>query len=1073
MSKYRITTPRSVLILGSGGQRIGQAGEYDDAGLAAIKALRMNGIRTILVNPNMSAVQTAEGQADATYFLPVTEEFVTRVIEKEKPDSIIVNYGGKTAFSCALALEESGTLERYGIQVLGTSLESMRLTKDRSRFIAAMRASGVPVTEAIGAASAEEAKAAAEKLGYPTLLRGDCTRGDEAPTICADARDIEAFYERAGAPKKVSVEEFLGGWKEIELEVLRDAMDNCVVACGLENVDPIGIHTGDSVVIAPCQTLSDGEARALRETAFQAVRALGVIGEANVRFAKDHDSPAFRLFEVNARVSRSTAIASRALSLPIAFASARVALGYSLSEISNPLCPESRLCVESIPDCLAVKFPRWDLDRFPGVDRHLGASMKSVGEAIAFGRTLEEALQKAVRMTMPAELGIACHGKTFKDLKEELRRPTDRWVFACYEAIAQGWTLDRVFKYARVDRWFLSSLKRIASVERELRAHQGALTRELLLRAKKAGFSDAQIADCVSLREDKVRSLRAEFAVRPVIKQIDPLSGERSSKGRAFYMTYHGVTDDAKPTGRGALVPGSGPYHIGSSLEYDWCASSAIATLRKIGTPSIVINCNPDAVTTGQDAADRVYLEEVSLERVLDVFEAERPDGVLLSYGGQATNDLAYDLARRRIPVFGTDPANVDRAEDRNKFSALLDELGIQQPDWAEVRSVEAAIDFASRAGYPVLTRPSYVDSGEAMSVAWDEASLKASLAKAAALSGRTLAVSSDRPVIVSRYVENSKEIEIDAVAKDGEILVYAISEHIENAGVHSGDATVVLPAQRIYLSTAQQVKKAARKIAKALSITGPFNIQFLAKSATIQAIACNVRASRSLPFSSKVFRTDMVDLAVRAQLGAEVRKVDGSRLDLDYVGVRAAQFSYSRLKGADPVAGVEMSSTGEVACLGRGVRDAFMKALISAGFRVPAKKILLSTGPIEDKVDFIDSAKKLKAMGYELVASGGTARFLNNNGVDAIPLAWPLEDKRPNIADALRSGEVDLIINIPKNNRETELKNDFIIRRMAIDLDIPLITNIKIAKQFTDALEWYKTRGLETKSREDYGLQG
>jgi carbamoyl-phosphate synthase large subunit len=1073
MSKYRITTPRSVLILGSGGQRIGQAGEYDDAGLAAIKALRMNGIRTILVNPNMSAVQTAEGQADATYFLPVTEEFVTRVIEKEKPDSIIVNYGGKTAFSCALALEESGTLERYGIQVLGTSLESMRLTKDRSRFIAAMRASGVPVTEAIGAASAEEAKAAAEKLGYPTLLRGDCTRGDEAPTICADARDIEAFYERAGAPKKVSVEEFLGGWKEIELEVLRDAMDNCVVACGLENVDPIGIHTGDSVVIAPCQTLSDGEARALRETAFQAVRALGVIGEANVRFAKDHDSPAFRLFEVNARVSRSTAIASRALSLPIAFASARVALGYSLSEISNPLCPESRLCVESIPNCLAVKFPRWDLDRFPGVDRHLGASMKSVGEAIAFGRTLEEALQKAVRMTMPAELGIACHGKTFKDLKEELRRPTDRWVFACYEAIAQGWTLDRVFKYARVDRWFLSSLKRIASVERELRAHQGALTRELLLRAKKAGFSDAQIADCVSLREDKVRSLRAEFAVRPVIKQIDPLSGERSSKGRAFYMTYHGVTDDAKPTGRGALVPGSGPYHIGSSLEYDWCASSAIATLRKIGTPSIVINCNPDAVTTGQDAADRVYLEEVSLERVLDVFEAERPDGVLLSYGGQATNDLAYDLARRRIPVFGTDPANVDRAEDRNKFSALLDELGIQQPDWAEVRSVEAAIDFASRAGYPVLTRPSYVDSGEAMSVAWDEASLKASLAKAAALSGRTLAVSSDRPVIVSRYVENSKEIEIDAVAKDGEILVYAISEHIENAGVHSGDATVVLPAQRIYLSTAQQVKKAARKIAKALSPSPGRSISSFSRRArrSRRSPATCARHARS-PSPRRFFAPTWWTSRYARSSG---RGSKGRRLKArprlrgrarGAVQLLAPQGRRSRGGRRDVQHG--RGSLPRARRPGRVHEGAHLGWLPRAG-----EEDTSFHRPIEDKVDFIDSAKKLKAMGYELVASGGTARFLNNNGVDAIPLAWPLEDKRPNIADALRSGEVDLIINIPKNNRETELKNDFIIRRMAIDLDIPLITNIKIAKQFTDALEWYKTRGLETKSREDYGLQG
>ena len=1063
MKKYRIATPKTVLILGSGGQRIGQAGEYDDAGLQAIRAFKTDGIRTILVNPNMSAVQTSEGTADATYFLPVTAEFVTRVIEKERPDSILVNYGGKTAFTCALALEASGVLEKHAIQVLGTPLETIRATKERARFASVMRAAGIPATEIAPAQTAAEAKAAAARLGYPVLLRGDGTREEASVAVCGTEGEIDAFFARSTRDEEISVEEFLGGWKEIELEVVRDAMDNCVVACGLENVDPIGIHTGDSLVIAPCQTLTDAETQSLREMAFAAVRALDVVGEANVRFAKDHDSPAFRLFEVNARVSRSTALASRATGVPLAYVSARVALGFSLSEIRHPLIPGGKLCVEAAADYLALKFPRWDLDRFPGVDRRLGSVMKSVGEAMAFGRTLEEVLQKAARMATPGVPGIACNGHGFRDVKEALRNPTDRWVFAVYEAVCQGWSVDRVFKYARVDRWFIQSMRRIFEIETELRALGGLPGRELLEKAKKAGFSDEQIGMCAGTRAEKVRLLRRELSLRPVVKQVDPGAAGCESKSAVLYLTYNGVTDDVKPTGKGALVPGSGPYHIGSSLEYDWCAASALATLKKIGVPSIMINSNPEAATTSFDAADRVYLEETSLERVLDVFEAERPDGVLLSYGGQATNDLAMGLSRLGVPTFGTAPADIDRAEDRKKFSALLDELGIQQPDWAEVSTADAAVSFAARTGYPVLVRPSYVDSGEAMSVAWDDASLRQSFARAAV-------ASEDSPAVVSRYVENSKEIEIDAVASNGEILVYAISEHIENAGVHSGDATVVLPAQRIYLSTAQAVKKAARKIARALSITGPFSIQFLAKSASIQAIACNARASRSLPFCSKVFRVDMVDLAVRSQLGAEALPVDGSRLDLDHVGVRAAQFSFSPLKGADPVAGVEMSSTGEVACLGRGVRDAFMKAALSAGFRVPERKILLSTGPIEDKVAFIDSAKKLRSMGYSIVASGGTARFLANNGIEATALAWPLDDKKPNIADALRAGEIDLVINIPKNNRETELRNDFIIRRMAIDLDIPLITNIKIAKQFTDSLEWYKTRGLETKSREEYG---
>ncbi len=1063
MNNYRITTPKAVLILGSGGQKIGQAGESDYAGLHAIRALKAEKIRTILVNPNMTAVQTSDGIADATYFLPVTPEFVEKVIAKEKPDSVFVSSGGKTAFACARELKARGVFEKYNVQVLGTSLESIQAASDRDEFIALMAQAGIPVPRSVAAATRDEARAVAVATGYPVMVRFDGQEGESSTAACADTSELDFACERGFASSQsVNVEEWLGGWKEIELEVVRDAMDNCIVACSMENVDPLGIHSGDSISVSPAQTLTDGDMRKIRDAAFQAVRALNIVGEANARFALDPDSGDFRLVEVSARVSRSTVLASKASGFPLGYITARVALGFSLSEIDNRLAGVGRYAAESAPDYVAVRFPRWDTGKFRNVDRHIGAEMKSVGQAMAFGRSFAEALQKAVRMADQGAPGIACNPFQFRDLKDALKNPTDLRIFAIYSALKEGWSTERIYKYAKIDRWFVTLIADILAIETELRAAGGLPSRELLLRAKKAGFSDIQIGMCAGVREEKVRALRKELAIRPSIKQVDTISGQAATKSGFLYMTYAGVTDDVKPSERGALVLGSGPYHIGSSLEYDWCCASALRTMRKIGRYGIMLNCNPEAVSTDFDATDRLYFEELSLERVLDVWDAEHPDGVLLSFGGQGPNNLAIPLSRLSIPVYGTNPADIDRAEDRNKFSALLDQLGIQQPEWAEVPSAEAAREAAAKIGYPVLVRPSYVTSGQAMSVAWDDASLKTFLSRATELGP-------DHPVVISRYVENSKEIEIDAVANKGEILVYAISEHIENAGVHSGDATVVLPAQRIYLATAQAIKKAARKIAAALEITGPFNIQFLAKSANIQVIECNLRASRSMPFCSKVFKIDMIDMATRAQLGAEVKKVDGSQIDFDYVGVRAAQFSYARLRGADPVAGVEMASTGEVGCIGRGVRDAFMKAILSTGCRVPKGKILLSTGPLEDKVDFIDSAKKLCAMGYELVASSGTARFLQNNGIEATALAWPLDDKKPNIADAIRDREVDLVINIPKNNRETELKNDFIIRRMTVDYDIPLITNIKIAKQFTDSLEWYKTRGLEVKSREEY----
>lgn len=1085
MSNYRITTPKTVLLLGSGAQKIGQAGEFDCAEYQAIQAFKAEGIRTVLVNPNMTAVSTSEGVADATYFLPVTAEFVTRIIEKEKPDSLVASFGGKTALACALELSRRGTLEKHNMQILGTSLESIAITEDRAAFIRFMKELSLPVPESREVASLVEAKAMALDMGFPVMVRSESGQGLSVNRVCRDDTELEATCGEAfSVSPKIQVEKWLGGWKEIQIETVRDAMGVCVVVATMENVDPLGIHTGDSIVVIPAQTLSDAVLRKLRDAARLIAEKLDVFGESSVSFALDYDSvnaesADWRVTEASACVSRVTAIASKASGYLVAHAASRVMLGFALSEIKNPLGGNASFAQEPSFDYVAVKVPRWDTGKFRNVDRHIGSEMKSVGEAMAFGRTFEEALQKAVRMSDPAYPGIACHAFTFRDVKEALRNPTDLRIFAVYSALAEGWTADRVFKHARIDQWFVRRIERVLSIERALRAAAAgstsgagatsglstaggkSLPKELLLDAKMAGFSDAQIAMCVGSRAEKIRALRLEYGLRPVVRQIDGVSGETQSRSNFLYMTWSGVANDVSASERGVIVVGSGPHHIGSGTEYDWCCSSSLASIRAASRFAILINCNPDSVTTDYGMSDRLYFEETSLERVLDIWEAERPDGILLSSGGPAAAALAVPLSRLKVPVLGTNPADIDRAEDRNKLGALLDQLNIAQPDWAECTSAKAVLDAAEKIGYPVLVKSGHGGSGGAMSVVWDDASL--------AVFMRASEANTESPIIVSRYVENSKEIEIDAVASNGEILVYAISEHIENAGVHSGDATVVLPAQRIYLSTAQAIKKAARKIARALEITGPFNVQFLAKSANIQAIGCELRAGRSFPFCSKVFRIDMIDLATRAQLGLDVPRVDGSRLDFDHVGVRAAQFSFGRLKGADPVAGVEMASTGEVGCIGRGVRDAFMKAMLSTGYRIPEKKILLSTGPIEDKVDFIESARKLRSMGYAIVASGGTARFLQNNGIECESLAWPLEEKKPNIEDALRAREVDLVINIPKNNRETELKNDYIIRRLSVDQGIPLITNIKIAKQFIDSLEWYKTRGLEVKSREEY----
>ena len=1066
MKLYKISTPKKVLILGSGAHKIGQAGEFDSACIHSIRALQKEGIKTVLVNPNMTAVQTSEGIADSTYFLPVSPEFVESVIEKEKPDSILIHCGGKTAFACAFELQKKGIFERYNIQVLGTPIEVIEKIANREEFISTIKNIGVSVPVSLKAASQKEAISQADKLGYPVIIRPAVSSEESLSEICNDSVEILTITERLlqKAPHLL-IEKFLGGFKEIELEILRDAMDNCIMVCSMENIDPLGIHTGDSLIVIPAQTLSGDEIQNLRNAALKTARELGIIGEAVMRFAINPETMESTLIEVTARISRSTALAAKATGFQLGYISTRIALGYSLSEIENALTGTTRCCAEPAFDYIAVKMPRWDAQKFDDLDRELGKEMKSVGESLAFGRTFTEALQKAIRMSESP--GLFCNSEKFKDLKDALRKPTDERIFALYTALCEGWTTDRIYKYVSIDRWFIDQIREIASIELNLRALKTNKiiqqpSQGLLQAAKQAGFSDYQIAICIGSREEKVRILRKELSITPVIKAIDSLSGEITPKGNCLYMTYSGVTDDVKSSGNGILVLGSGPYHIGSSLEYDWCCTSALQTIKKEGKTAIMLNCNPEAVSTDWDRSDRLYFEEITLERVQDIYEAEEPEGVLLSMGGQLSNSLAIPLSRIGIPVLGTNPADIDRAEDRNKFSALLEQLNIHQPEWTEVTSTEEAYLFAEKTGYPLLLRPKFVTSGTAMSVAWDEVSLRSLLSRAFELG-------LENPVVLTQYVENSKEIEIDAVAQKGEILVYAISEHIENAGVHSGDATVVLPAQRIYLSTAQAIKKAARKIAAALEITGPFNIKFLAKSTNISVIECNLRASRSFPFCSKVFHLDMASLAVQTQLGIPVQKIDGSSLDFDHVGIRAAQFNYSKMKSTDPVAGVEMTSTGEVGCMGRGVRDAFMKAMLSTGYRIPQKKILLSTGPIENKIDFIESAKKLISMGYSLVASRGTARFLQNNDIEATALPWPLEDKHPNIADALKSREIDLVINIPKNNRETELRNDYNIRRLSVDLNIPLITNIKIAKQFIDSLEWYKTRGLEVKSREEY----
>lgn len=1074
-----------VLVLGSGGLKIGQAGEFDYSGSQALKALREEGLKTVLINPNIATIQTSEGMADATYFLPVTPEYVRKVIEKERPDGILLSFGGQTALNCGVALDRDGTLYKYGVEVLGTPVKSIEDTEDRELFVKRLDEIGAKSPRSIATTSTEAAIDAAVKIGYPVMVRVAYALGGSGSGICRSESELRKRCDRAFSHSpQVLVEEWLGGWKEIEYEVVRDRFDNCITVCNMENFDPLGIHTGESIVVAPSQTLTDSEYHKLRRVALDVIRHLGIVGECNIQYALDPYSEDYRIIEVNARLSRSSALASKATGYPLAFVAAKLALGHSLIDIENRITRVTKSCFEPALDYCVVKVPRWDLTKFKNVDVRIGSEMKSVGEVMSIGRSFEEALQKALRMTGIGAPGLtgdeALLGLSFKSLKEALVKPTDRRIFAIYRALGEGWSVDKIHKLTRIDRWFLSKMASALEVEKAIRAlgtgpaagvathaadRSVLLDRELLMRAKRAGFSDARIGEFVGATESRIRTLREEYRIRPAVKQIDTLAAEYPARTNYLYMTYgagSSATDDTAPSGRGVMVLGSGAYRIGSSVEFDWCCVNAVNTARSLGRHTIMVNCNPETVSTDYDMCDRLYFEELSLERVLDIYERERPDGLILSMGGQIPNNLAVKLYDAGAVIFGTTPASIDMAEDRNKFSALLDTLAIEQPEWKELTDLPQAVSFAEQVGYPVLIRPSYVLSGAAMNVAWDDESLERFLVMAAE-------VSPEHPVVISKFVENSKEIEVDAVAKRGQILFHAITEHVENAGIHSGDATVVIPPQRLYIETIRKIRKIAERIAAALDITGPFNIQFLAQRNRVRVIECNLRASRSFPFCSKVSRVNMIEMATRAMLDEPVQKAPASALELDWVGVKAAQFSFSRLHGADPVAGVEMASTGEVGCIGTDLDDAFLKAMLSVGYRVPKKRVLLSTGPLEDKVEFLDSARKLREMGYELFASRGTAKFLSTNGVAATPLNWPLEAKEPNIATMIKKREVDMVINVPKNNRETELKNDYIIRRMAVDYDVPLFTNIKVAKQFTEALAYQREKGVEIKAWEEY----
>ncbi len=1068
---------KKVLVLGSGALKIGQAGEFDYSGSQALKALREEGIRSVLINPNIATIQTSEGIADQVYFLPVTPYFVTEIIKKERPDGILLAFGGQTALNCGTELYTNGTLKEYGVEVLGTSVDAIMYTEDRDLFVKKLNEISLktPISQAVE--NTKDAIEAARRIGYPVMIRSAYALGGLGSGICPTE---EAFIELAESAftfsPQILVEESLKGWKEIEFEVIRDANDHCFTVASMENFDPLGIHTGESIVVAPTCSLKEEQVTMLQEISKQCVRHLGIVGECNIQFAFHAETNDYRIIEVNARLSRSSALASKATGYPLAFVAAKIALGYNLDEIGEMGTTNSAYVAPSL-DYLICKIPRWDLTKFVGVSRRIGSSMKSVGEIMSIGRSFEEIIQKGLRMVGQGMHGFVGNDHTrFDNLDDELANPTDLRIFAIAQALEEGYTIERIYDLTKIDPWFIERLKNIVDYKHKLQTYNTLeeLPADVLREAKRLGFSDFQIARFVlkpangTMEKENlmVRDYRKQLGILPAVKRINTVASEHPELTNYLYMTYgtEGYDINYYKNEKSVIVLGSGAYRIGSSVEFDWCSVNAIQTARKLGYKSIMINYNPETVSTDYDMCDRLYFDELSFERVLDVIDLEQPCGVIVSVGGQIPNNLAMKLYRQSVPILGTSPISIDRAENRNKFSAMLDQLGIDQPAWQELTSLEDVEKFVEKVGYPVLVRPSYVLSGAAMNVCYDEEELKRYLQMASE-------VSKQYPVVVSQFMQETKEIEFDAVAQNGEIVEYAISEHIEYAGVHSGDATLVFPAQQIYFSTARQIKKISRRIAQELNISGPFNIQYLARKNEVKVIECNLRASRSFPFVSKVLKRNFIETATRIMLDAPYTRPDKSAFDIDWIGVKASQFSFARLQNADPVLGVDMSSTGEVGCLGDDFDEALLNAMIATGYKIPKKSILLSSGATKSKVDLLDASHELSKNGYHIYATAGTATFLNSHGIPTTPVFWP--DERPhaenNVMKMIAGHKFDLIVNIPKNHTKRELTNGYRIRRGAIDHNIPLITNARLAKAFIEAFCQMKQEDIKIKSWQEY----
>ena len=1051
---------KKVLILGSGALKIGEAGEFDYSGSQALKALREEGVSTVLINPNIATVQTSEGVADQIYFLPVQPYFVERVIEKERPDGILLSFGGQTALNCGVELDKTGVLQKYNVKVLGTPVKAIMDTEDRELFVERLDEIDVKTIKSEACEDIQQARVAAKNLGYPVIVRAAYALGGLGSGFADNEDELNTLCEKAFSfSPQVLVEKSLKGWKEIEYEVVRDRYDNCITVCNMENFDPLGIHTGESIVIAPSQTLSNSEYHKLRALSIKIVRHIGIVGECNVQYAFDPESEDYRVIEVNARLSRSSALASKATGYPLAFVAAKLGMGYGLFELKNSVTKTTSAFFEPALDYVVCKIPRWDLSKFRGVDRELGSSMKSVGEVMAIGRNFEEAIQKGLRM-----IGQGMHGFVenkelqIDDLDAALREPTDKRVFLISKAMHKGYTVDQIHELTKIDRWFLNKLKHIIDIDEELKTKNiNTLDKELLRTAKVYGFTDFQIARAVGLEEECkkmheamriVRRLRKSFGILPVVKQIDTLAAEYPAQTNYLYVTYAVVASDITFSNdrNSVIVLGSGAYRIGSSVEFDWCGVQALNTIRRQGYRSIMINYNPETVSTDYDMCDRLYFDELTFERVMDIIDAENPHGVIVSTGGQIPNNLAMYLDEENVPILGTSAKDIDNAEDRAKFSSMLTENGINQPEWSALTSMDDIDKFVDRVGFPVLVRPSYVLSGAAMNICSNRDELTRFLQLAAN-------VSEDHPVVVSKFIEHAKEIEMDAVAQDGEILAYAISEHIEFAGVHSGDATIQFPPQKLYVETMRRIKRISRQIAKKLHINGPFNIQFMARDNDILVIECNLRASRSFPFVSKVLKLNFIDLATKIMLGAPVEKPNKNLFDLDYVGIKASQFSFNRLQKADPVLGVDMSSTGEVGCLGDDTSTALLKSMLSVGLRIPKKTILLSTGGAKQKAEMLDAAKMLKQHGYELYATVGTSKYLAENGIENTCVYMPSDEgQHPQALDLLHEKKIDMVVNMPKDLTPRELTNGYKVRRAAIDLNVPLITNSRLASAFISA---------------------